>query len=71
MSGKPTWDEVKARSVGSWNGLEIYCGDCSMAYDHAELPCRKHATPEEQVLIDELVLQALANLQLIKRRGDG
>jgi hypothetical protein len=72
---KPTWAEVKARSVGSWNGLETYCGDCGMAWEHNQLPCRKHATSEESALIDECLAQALENLadhpmlKAITRRG--
>lgn len=68
MSGtrKPTWEEVKARSVQRLKSFdaEVYCGDCTMAWRHAELPCRKHATPEELVLIDEHVEQALARLAM-------
>lgn len=77
MSGiKPTWAEVKARSVGTWHGLETYCGNCGMTWEHTGLPCSKHATPEEQVLIDECVAQVLENLaqhpivKMLKRRSD-
>jgi len=55
-----TWDEVRARSEEKIGSLTVFCGDCAMIFPHSGLPCRKHATPDENKAIDHHISEALA-----------
>ena len=59
---RPTWDEVRARSEQTLSGVKVHCGDCEIAWHHGELPCRKHATPEESAAIYDAVAAALERI---------
>lgn len=59
---KPTWDEVRSRSAVKMGSLDLSCGDCEMVFPLSGLPCRKHATPDESVLIDKHVTDAIRSL---------
>lgn len=57
-----TWDEVRARSERPWGKTSVFCGDCAMVFPHSGLPCRKHATPEESMAIDEVLRRAMMSI---------